>query len=182
VYYGFQLQLLTYLDAASKKDNYLKGGVLYFDLSQKIVDVNPNATPEEIEDEIRKQFKMNGLILADIKLFKLMDKNISEDAKSQSEFLPIKVNKDGSIAKSQNVATEEQFKDLQKHVTKILKKILQEMTSGDISINPYWKNKKTPCEYCKYKTICNFDLNLPGSKYRYLNNLSADEVYGKIGD
>lgn len=180
VYYGLQLQLLTYLDAASKKDNLQKGGVLYFDLSKKITQVNPNISPEEIEDEIRKQFQMNGLILADVKLFKLMDKNMDENNKSSSEFLPIKINTDGSIAKSNNVATYEQFENLSKYINKTLKKILNEMTSGNISINPYWKAKKTPCEYCKYRTICNFDLNLPGSKYRYLSNLSADEVYGKI--
>ena len=33
-------------------------------------------TKEEIEDEIRKNFKMKGLVAADVKLIKMMDKSL----------------------------------------------------------------------------------------------------------
>jgi len=178
VYYGLQLQLLTYLDSAVSKNNYNPAGVLYFNLSDPIVRTKKDVSKEELEDLIKKQFKMKGLILADVNLFKLMDKTMEQD----STYLPIKLNKNGEIAKTSSVATSEQFKDLQKHIRKLLKEILQQMLSGDISINPYWMDKKTPCTYCKYKSICGFDINQPWNKYNYINKLSNEEVFKKIGD
>ena len=41
---------------------------------------------------------------------------------------------------------------------KIIKQISTEILDGNINIEPYYsiKNKKTPCEYCSYKSICQF--------------------------
>ena len=178
VYYGLQLQLLTYLDASVESSNYTlnPGGVLYFNLSDSIVRTKTDVSEEELEKLIVKQFKMKGLILADVNLFKLMDKNMSKESK----YLPIKLNKDGEISKTSSVITKDQFKDLQKHIKKLLKQISEEVLDGNISIKPYWNNKKTPCEYCKYKTICLFDVSLPGNKYNYIKQLPNEEVFSKI--
>lgn len=40
--------------------------------------------------------------------------------------------------------------------------------------------KKTPCEYCSYKSICQFDKNKFGNEYNYIVNFSDDEVLEKI--
>lgn len=176
VYYGLQLQLLTYLDMAVSAKNYKPAGVLYFDLSEPTVRTKSDISEEELEKLIEKQFKMKGLILANVDVFKLMDKTME----NESTYLPIKLNKDGSIAKSSKVATEEQFKNLQKHIKKLLKEISSEILGGKIDINPYWNNKKTPCNYCKFKPICNFDINLPGNKYNYIKQFSNEEIFNKI--
>ena len=41
-------------------------------------------------------------------------------------------------------------------------------------------SKKTPCEYCEYKAICNFDPKLKGNEYRYIRNMSKDFVMDEI--
>lgn len=176
--YGIQLQLLTYLDAITKKEAADPAGVLYFNLIEPIIKADRKKTEEELEYEVRKRFKMKGLVLADVKVVKIMDKSLE---KGYSEILPVYIGKDDEISKSSSsVATKEQFKALQKYILKVVKDISKEILSGKIDIKPYYKNKKTPCEYCEYKGICQFDKNK--NQYSYIPNLKKDEIWEKIGE
>lgn len=74
VAYGLQLQLLTYLDAACKIEDLEPAAVLYFNLIEEKLD--KRKTKEEIEEEIKKNFKMKGLLVADVKLIKMMDNSL----------------------------------------------------------------------------------------------------------
>ena len=64
----------------------------------------------------------------------------------------------------------------------IIKKISEEIFSGNIDLKPYYniKNKKTPCEYCEYKPICNFNSNGYKNEYRYVSNFNNDAVLEQI--
>ena len=64
VYAGLQLQLLTYLDAACENEEVTPAGALYFNLIDPVLNANPNMTDEEITEELRKQFKMQGVFLS----------------------------------------------------------------------------------------------------------------------
>ena len=77
--------------------------------------------------------------------------------------------------------TKEQFEDLRKYTKDIIKQISKEILSGNIEINPYYqkKNKKTPCDYCEYKQICNFKEN-NNCSYRYIENLKKEEILESI--
>ena len=75
---------------------------------------------------------------------------------------------------------EKKCERLQKYTKHIIKEISKDIFSGDINIQPFYMNKKTPCEYCSYKTICNFDRKLEGNDYRYIKNLSKDYVLEEI--
>ena len=86
VIYGLQLQLLTYLDAVSKAENVEPAGVLYFNLIEPIINAGREKTEEELENAIKKNFKMNGLILADVKVVKMMDKSLD---KGYSDIIPV---------------------------------------------------------------------------------------------
>jgi len=72
-------------------------------------------TEEEIEKAIMKQLRMKGLLLADVKLIREMDKDIE----GSSMIIPATVNKDGSLGKNTSAATMEQFKLLRKYVRKL---------------------------------------------------------------
>jgi len=123
VFYGLQIQLITYLDAlwesgeADENNPVLPGGVLYFKIDDPIIRGNGRMTEEEIEKAIMKQLRMKGLLLADVKLIREMDKDIE----GSSMIIPATVNKDGSLGKNTSAATMEQFKLLRKYVRKLLK-------------------------------------------------------------
>lgn len=179
---GLQLQLLTYLDATCKIEELLPGGVLYFNLIDPIIKSDKSMTDEEIENEIRKKFKMQGLILADVKVVKMMDKTLE---KGSSSIIPAYIDKDGNLSNSRsNCVSKEQFETLQKYTSKIIKEISEEILSGSIKIEPYYnvKNKKTPCKYCKYKSVCNFKAGSCGNKYNYILDESKQEIFERIKD
>ena len=178
VYAGLQLQLLTYLDAVCKAEDFLPAGILYFSLLEQIINSDKKLTEEEIEEKIKNNFKMKGLILANVNVAKLHDKNLE---KGSSKLVPAYIDSTGNLSpKRSSIATEEEFKKLQKHIDKTIKEISKEIFNGNIELKPYYKNRKTPCEYCSYKSMCNFNSGICKNSYKYIQKLTKDDVLNKI--
>lgn len=175
---GLQIQLLTYMDAITRAEDVLPAGVLYFNLLEPFIKKDKNLTDEQIEEEIKKQFKMKGLVLADINIIKMMDNKLD---KGYSNILPVYIDKEGAVSESKSsIATKEDFEKMQKYINRLIKQISKEILSGKIDIKPCYdsKTKKTPCAYCKYKSICKFNTN--ENEYEYIGNLSKDESMRKM--
>ena len=174
IYYGLQLQLLVYLDAAIEKD-LLPGGMLYLKLDDPIMKTKKNISKEEIEEEINKKLRMKGVILSDARLIKAMDTNMT----NESSVLDLSVKKDGTFTSKVPVATKEQFTELRKHMKKILKQMGDEILNGNIKNEPIKKKSKSACEFCDYKLICRFDKEL-GNKFKIINDLKNDQVFEQL--
>lgn len=98
-----------------------------------------------------------------------------------SNIIPAYITKEGEVApKKSSCVTKEQFKMLQKYIIKTIKNISKEILSGKIDIKPYYKTKSTPCGFCEYKTICQFDKNKFCNSYNYIPTLSKEEALEKI--
>lgn len=178
VYAGLQIQLLTYMDAVCKEEDLIPAGVLYFSLLEQIIKTDKKMCEEKIEEELRKQFKMKGLILADIKVIKLHDKNLESGT---SKLIPATITKSGAISESKTSGVNsEEFKILQDYIYKTIKEISKEILKGNISIKPYYKKGKTPCKYCSYKSICGFNPKICGNNYNYIDNKSKDDIILKM--
>ena len=142
-----------------------------------------NLTDEEIINQIKEEFKMKGLILADVNVIKMMDNNIEETG--SSSIIPAGIKKNGELSDSKTKGiSAEQFKNLQSYMNKIIKQISEEILDGNIELKPFYNSKtqqsKTPCEYCKYKSICRFDVNSKGNNYNYIKSLNKDTVLDMI--
>ena len=177
VFAGIKIQLLTYLDATCKIEDMLPAGVLYFNLIDPMVKSKSNMTNEQIEEEIRKKFKMQGLILADIEIVRKMDNSLDKGA---SKIIPAYIDKDGNISNTKSsIITKEQFGILQKYIQKTIKEISKEILNGNIELKPYYnlKSKKTPCEYCEYKPICKFGKVGCKNEYKYIGNIQKDLIF-----
>ena len=163
---GLQIQLLTYMDAITKIEDFMPAGILYFNLIEPVIKANRNTTDEDIEEQIRKQFKMRGIVLSDINIVKKMDKDLEKGA---SNIVPVYIDSKGNIsgAKSSSANIDE-FNKLQEYTIKTLKEISKEIFEGNIDIKPYYKNTKTGCDYCGYKAICGF--NTSNNKYNYIKH------------
>ena len=174
---GLQLQLITYLDAVCEEKDVIPAGVLYFGLTEPKLDKVKNAkniTEEEVEQKIREHFRMNGLVLAEMNVINMMDNNLKDGEKSTT--IPVKLKKDGSMDKTSKVVSRKEFEILQKYVKKTLGDISKEILDGNINIKPYYnvKNKRKPCEYCVYGSICNFKKGFYGNDYNYIDNLEMN--------
>ncbi|ERI94809.1 ATP-dependent nuclease subunit B [Clostridiales bacterium oral taxon 876 str. F0540] len=180
VYYGLQLQLLVYLDAIlSNKEKYTEkgifpGAVLYFRVEDPMISSEKELSSDKIEEKILKELKMRGLLLKDIKVIREMDKELEN---GYSLIIPAQLLKGGEIGEKTSGATLEQFETLRKYVRKIVVDLCEEMLNGNISIKPYKKKKNTPCEYCNFASICQFDASISDNKYKIINEKSNDEVW-----
>lgn len=156
VYHGMQLQLIIYLKAilqnAKKYFNssgkVLPGGVFYFNLDDPMINVAQD-TLKTFEEELLKSFVMSGIVLK--------DKNIIDAIQSKSKVLPVSINKDGSIRKSDYTLSLSEFENIMEASLESLKKIGQSLLSGVIAPLPFKKGNATACDYCKFKPICKFN-------------------------
>ena len=178
---GIQLQLLTYLNVVTNEE-LLPSGALYFNLIEPIIKANRNISTEELEEKIKSEFKMKGLILADINIVKMMDKTIE---KGSSNIVPAYIDSKGNLSTNKpNMLTKEEFTILQKNIYKTIKDISKEILSGEIKLEPYYNGvkKKIPCEYCKYHSICGFTPGFCDNQYRYIKNKTKDEIINEISN
>lgn len=169
---GIQIQLLTYLDEIAEQENFQSAGILYFNLIDTIVKADKNLSDEEIKQQLNKKFKMKGLIVADIDIVKMMDTKLAPS--TYSECIPVYLDKDGNISRSKSsVLDREKFESLQKYTKHIISDISNEIFEGNIDIKPFYNNKKTPCDYCEYRSICNFNPNFNGNVYRFCDDVEG---------
>jgi len=143
------------------------------------VKANSHLTDEQIEFELKKQFKMKGLILADVEIAKMMDTKLQ---KGNSDVIPAYIDKDGNLSGKSNSITRKQFESLQSYTKKMLKQISEDIFTGNIDVKPYYKVKdgKTPFEYCKYHSICCFNNGICKNSYYYIGNTSKESILGEL--
>ena len=183
VYHGLQIQLITYLDALWEKGGgdiegpVIPAGMLYFKLDDPMLRGSRESDTEKIEKQIMKQLKMKGLVLSNVELIKNMDEQIDGD----SDIIPARINKDQTLGRS-SAASLEQFGQLRRHVKSLLTSLGEEILDGSISITPYKKNKATPCGFCSYMSVCQFDTRLKGNKYRNLQDKKDPEVWEMLSN
>lgn len=180
VYAGLQIQLLTYTDAICREEDIMPAGIFYFSLLEQMIKADKKLSEEEIEDLIRKNFKMKGLIIADVKIIKMNDNTLKQGS---SKLVPAALTASGAInEKWTNGVKQEEFKILQDYIYQTIKQIGKEILSGKIDLKPYNKKGKTPCEYCKYKSICGFNTKQNNNKYNYIEQKSKDEILRKMSE
>ena len=176
---GIQIQLLTYLNEVVEQSEFDSAGILYFNLLDTIVKADKNLSDEEIRKQLNKKFRMKGLVVADIDIVKLMDTNISPANFSNN--IPVYLDKEGNISNSRSsVLDREKFERLQRYTKHIIAEISNEIFNGNINMYPFYMNKKTQCDYCEYKSICNFNSKFKGNKYNYISNMSKEEILAQI--
>ena len=94
MYYGLQLQLAVYLNAAMDMESREGGevhpaGMFYYHIEDPMLDYEEE---EDTERRMLKELAFNGLVNADLEVVKLMDKELH----GSSDILPIRLKKDGT--------------------------------------------------------------------------------------
>lgn len=182
LYYGLQMQLLVYLDAilrnseAILEKQAMPGAILYFKIDDPIIKSNVIMDEEEVNNEIMKRLKMNGLLLKDVKIIQAMDNGM----KTVSLIIPATLKKDGTFSKSSSVVTEKQFDLLREYVNDKMIDLCVDMLSGKIKMQPCKSKKGTYCEYCDYSSICQFDTSILNNKYNIIPAIDDEVLWEKI--
>ncbi|HWR06020.1 helicase-exonuclease AddAB subunit AddB [Sporomusa sp.] len=181
VYYGLKLQLLTYLLVAVGRQGTanlcLPAGVLYYFLKNPVVSGSTLKTPEQIEKEINSKLKMPGWLLADVNLAGLLDGTLN----GWSEFFRIALGKNGFYESCMDkLKTEEEFALLLAHVEEQLVAVAEAILAGETTIRPYRLDKATPCGYCAFRPVCQFDRHLPENDYLALPRLDDQTIMNEL--
>ncbi len=183
VYYGLALQMLTYLDVIlSQSEQWLgakaePAGVLYFHVHNPLLSVSKQMTDDEIEKELFKKYKMQGLLLSDEEIVKLMDTSIES---GRSQIVPAGVKKNGGFYSGSKIADHDSFAGLQHHIHQLMSQAGLDITSGGVHLNPYQHQQRVPCTYCPFLSVCQFDPSLEENNYRKLTDMKDEEVLEKL--
>lgn len=185
MYYGLQLQLVVYLNAAMELEQriypekeILPAGIFYYHVQDPMLEVSIRSDLEQMEERILKELRPGGLVNADPAVIRKMDRNMVRD----SSVIPVSFNKDGSLSKASKTATEEQFGLMSGYVKRQLTRLGREILEGHAEIAPYERKGRTACDYCSYREICCFDPKIPGNHYRRLREYPAEEIFRRMGE
>ncbi|SFA81919.1 DNA helicase/exodeoxyribonuclease V, subunit B [Lentibacillus halodurans] len=183
VYYGLALQMLTYLDVVlSQSEQWLgvkaePAGVLYFHVHNPMISGKMKMSDAEIEKELFKKYKMQGLLLSDEEIVKLMDTSLES---GRSQIIPAGVKKNGGFYSGSRIADNETFGSLQQHIHHLMMQAGIDMTSGGVHLNPYQHKQQTACTYCPFRSVCQFDPILEENNYRKLTDMKDEEILEKL--
>ncbi|KNZ42461.1 PD-(D/E)XK nuclease family protein [Acetobacterium bakii] len=170
IYYGLSIQLLVYLDGAMnviEGEDILPGGTFYFHVDDPIPRVD---FAQNIETEINKAFKLNGLLLDDPDVIAAMDGNSN---KNKSEILPLNSN-------SASKLTAAEFEAVIKYVRATVIRQITRIYQGDIAVRPFKKGAEYGCQYCEYKGICQFDEDIQKNSYEVFKKTMKKNVFFEL--
>lgn len=173
VYYGINIQMLVYLFSIQEEgkgglSDTIPSGVLYMPARNAVLNFDRDSSPAEIKDAQRKSFCMNGLLLDDVAVLNSMEPGLS------GFYIPVKQGKNGP---SGSVASIAEFGVIKKHIDSLLIDIANELSEGKIAALPYRKSNFTPCDYCKYKSVCRRSENAPFVEHETFRN---DAFFKKV--
>lgn len=183
VYYGLALQMLTYLDVLlSHSEQWLgikatPAGILYFHVHNPMISAKEKMATDILSDEILKSYKMQGLLLADEEVVRLMDTSLESGS---SPIIPAGLKKKGGFYNYSKIANQETFNDLQAHIRRLIISAGLDITNGGVHLNPFQYKTQTGNTWDPYLDISQFDPSLEENNYRKLTNMTDEEVLERI--
>ncbi len=183
LYYGLQLQLVVYLNAALEMEERLypdkriiPAGIFYHRLQDPVL--NKEESPDQARRAILKKMRPNGLVNSDEQIVRLLDANLEGD----SLVIPVGIKKDGTPKATSSIATTEQFAALSEYVSGMLTQMGDAILDGSIEARPFADRNQSACDYCPYPDVCGYDRKIPGRCEPRKPKLGAEEVWEHLSN
>ena len=182
-YYGLQLQLVVYMNAAMEligkehpDKQVVPAAMLYYHVDDPTVEAPVELTQEEIQEKILEKLRMDGVVSSEPGIIDRLDKAMQD----KSQVIPVERKKDGSLSARSSVLSPEELQVVSGYVNRKLENLGREIMDGKIALNPYEMGSKEACTYCEFKKVCGFDGNIAGYHKRKLSKLSKAEIFDKM--
>ena len=179
LYYGLQLQLVVYMNAAMEMEQrkhpdkkVVPAAMLYYHIDDPMVEDGDNMTPEQINAKLLQELKMTGIVSENDEAVRLLDGEFTD----KSEILPLERKKDGSFSAHSSVIKEDDMKVVSNYVNRKIRELGSGILEGTIDVNPYEQNGNQACTYCAYKSVCGFDSRIEGYEMRRLPKMSGEDA------
>src|SRR5699024_11837984 len=111
---------------------------------------------------------MNGLLLSDEDIVRMMDTSLTSGS---SSIVPAGMKKNGGFYKYSKIAGDDTFKHLQAHIRHLMTQSGLDMTAGRVDLNPYENKQQTACRFCSFLSFCQFDKTIDYKNYSKLPNI-----------
>ena len=176
---GEQLQLVTYSAIAYEIEkmiypdkNIQIAGLLYYSFDDPVIEIESSeidtdteqpefSDQEKLDAERMEKMKLQGFVNESPAVIQKMDHTCNQS-------LPVKLDKNGDIKKSENVA--DQIRTIMELTRENIEELGSQIAEGKIAIEPYKNKSNTGCDYCEFKNICHFDVKNGGNQYRRPDN------------
>lgn len=183
LYYGLQLQLVVYMNTAleleAKKHpgkEAVPAALLYYHIEDPAVETPVELTAEELEEQLARQLRMNGVVNASETVIERLDRYM----KDKSDVIPVERKKDGSFSARSSVMSGEELRIISDYVSRKIAQIGREILQGTISLNPYQRGSQEACTYCVFRKVCGFEATLTGCSKRRLPDMDREEIFMKM--
>ena len=194
IYEGLQMQLFIYMRAileskhrightsryennpSEEAFNYRPAALLYsrFNLSSMALDGYRDLNEKDdidLREGVLKENKLKGYVIKDVDVVKNLDKTLDENNKS-SRIMSIEVKKNGEIGQRTKGLELEEFDIINNYVLNKAKKVCEDIYSGNIEILPYKYEGEVACNFCDFKSICQFDMSTGKNNYKLIRKIS----------
>lgn len=177
IFYGLKLQLLVYLKAAmqieSKKHSGKKpvaAAMLYNTVKNPIVEEQENDA--EIEAELLSKFTPDGYVNNDVNVLRLMENNLME----KSYAVPVSFS-DGKVSsRSTKAIKHEDLEMLMNYAMNKVGESANDIVKGKISAEPFKKGERTACDYCEFRSACEFDITQEEYAYNKIKKKALEDI------
>lgn len=183
LYYGLQLQLVVYLNAAMEiaakkhpEKQVVPAAMLYYRVQDPVIETAKESSPEEINRQILKALRTTGVVNGEEAVASGLDREFTD----KSDVVPLERKKDGSFSARSSVLAQEDFRAVSEFVNRKIKETGQRILEGAIGVNPYEQGQRQACDFCPYKKVCSFDRKIEGYELRVLENLKDEEALVRI--
>lgn len=172
IYNGLNIQMPVYIYILTEDTDNNPAAIIYFPMTDNFIKTNLYKKEEIEQIALKKNFQMKGFFLNEEKVLEALDVEKSLN----SDYLDIK--KPSGRTTQSNLINKEDMNVLLEFTIKSIKKTCQKMLDG--IIKPYPVRRKSDnhseCQYCRYKNICKFDINLDGFSYKEIEKTSTDDT------
>lgn len=183
LYYGLQLQLVVYMNAAMQKlkkqhpdKEVVPAALLYYHVTDPAVEMTAPMSVAEVNEKLLSELRMNGVVNEEPDIIKRLDKVFTE----RSAVIPVERKKDGALGARSSCMSTEEMSVVSEYVNQKMKAAGRQILNGNIAVNPYERGGKSACTYCSFKGVCGFDVKLPGYQTRKLQSMTKEEAWDKI--
>ncbi len=178
---GEQLQLVTYSAIAYEIEKMIYpdkdiqvAGLLYYSFDDPVIEIESSeidtdteqpefSDQEKLDAERMEKMKLQGFVNESPAVIQKMDHTCNQS-------LPVKLDKNGDIKKSENVVSADQIRTIMELTRENIEELGSQIAEGKIAIEPYKNKSNTGCDYCEFKNICHFDVKNGGNQYRRPDN------------
>ena len=166
LWYGLQLQLMLYLQAAAQGLKGDAAGAFYFAVRDPLVDAED--AKEAAEKAIAKTLQLKGVVLSETDVVAAMD----ADGTALGQIFT----KTGAVSSRAQAYTKQEMQAILGHAKEKAAELADGIRAGDISVSPAEMKGWSACQWCEYSAVCGMDPALHHCTKRVLPALTRQEL------